>query len=486
MEYKIPLWEHQKLAVERAKLLPYFALFFMMGTGKSATVINILRQKINDGKKPLKTIVFAPPVVLRNWKEEFLMHSKIGQADIQILSGHGKKRAEQFMALTEGAKSQTVKQPIIITNYESLLIENLYPLFKNWQPDVLIFDESHKLKNYTAKRSKLAERLANPKVGPRPLVYLLSGTPVLNSPMDLFFQYLILDGGETFGKNFFIFRAKYFIDKNAGMNKQNYFPDWRVRSGALEEINQRIFDHGMRVTKEECMDLPEELSVTIKCEMTKAQAKNYQELKKDLVTSVRNETIMTPLAIVKALRLMQIASGYLPLPMDESGEIPKEIYEDTDKDEKFRGLLEELAPHKVAVWAVFKQNYESIKKVVSALGYKFVEVHGGISRAEQDANIKAFQEDPEVKVFIGHPGSAGIGVNLVCAHYDIFYSRTFSLEHYLQARARLHRGGQTQKVTHYDLICEGTIEEIVQKKLANKEELGEKLLASLVSELEKQ
>src|SRR6202041_1640309 len=106
------------------------------------------------------------------------------------------------------------------------------------------------------------------------------------------------------------------------------------------------------------------------------------------------------------------------------------------------------------------------------MGIEFVEVHGGISAAQKQKNIEAFQTDPNVQIYLGHPGSGGIGVNLTISDTSIFYSRTFSLEHYLQARARNHRGGSKEagheKITHYDLVCEDTIDELAVQKLANK------------------
>lgn len=482
MEFLIPPWKHQLLAIDKAKGLPWYALFFEMGAGKSGAVINILRHKMNGAKRLLRTIVLCPPIVVPNWKDEFALHSRIPQERVVLLNGSGKERIREFRNAAyqkDPITGQMAPAPaFFVTNYESLLMGDLFKEFQKWQPEALVFDESHRLKNYKAKRSKLAEQLANPKGAKKPLCYLLSGSPVLNSPMDLFHQFLIMDGGATFGRNFFVFRARYFIDKNAGMPKQRYFPNWVVAPGAVEEINRLIFKAGMRVTKEECLDLPEEVSVTIKCGMTPEQAKNYKEMKQDFITFVGDQAASANLAIVKALRLMEITSGFLPLSgTGQEGEEAKLIYKGTPKEEALRELLEELTPHsKVIVWCVWKENYGTVRRVCEELGVEAVEVHGGVCRARQDENLKRFKEDPKVRVFLGHPGSGGIGIDLTCAPYSIFYSRTFSLEHWLQARARNHRGRQTNKVTHYNLVCENTIDALVQNALVQKQDLSDKLL----------
>ena len=113
----------------------------------------------------------------------------------------------------------------------------------------------------------------------------------------------------------------------------------------------------------------------------------------------------------------------------------------------------------------------------------FVEAHGEVSSHQKSEAVRLLNEDPKVRVFLGHPGSGGIGLNLTVAPYSIFYSRNYSLEQYLQAQARNYRGGQQQKVTHYQLITENTIDEFVLEKLSYKEAISEKLLGDIAKEL---
>jgi SNF2 family DNA or RNA helicase len=476
VEYLVPPWKHQLEAIERAKDLDGFALFFEMGAGKTATTINILRHKFNARRRVLRTLILAPPITLENWRREWGVHSKMPPDKVTVLTGEGKKRVELFKARAWGKDGLPVGG-VFVTNYESLLMPALYAAFLDWVPDVLVLDESHKCKDGKSKRTKLATALADQTQ----YKYLLSGTPILNSPMDVFAQVRILDGGETFGKNFFAFRATYFYDKNARMPKDRYFPDWQVQPGALERINEKIFTKGMRVTKAECLDLPPLVRKPVYVGMAPEQARLYNEMKRDFITFINDKACVATLAITKALRLMQIASGYVRT--DDGAETQ---LKDTPKMEALRELLEELTPnHKVLIWAVFRENYAQIKSVCESLGIRYVEVHGDISSKQKFENVDAFTRDPLVRVFIGHPGSGGIGINLVAASYSIFYSRTFSLEQDLQAEARNHRGGAEihDKITRIDLICQGTIEELVLKKLADKVEVSEKILRDLSLEL---
>lgn len=495
MIYKVQPWAHQLEAIQRAVMLPHYALFFEMGAGKTMTVINILRHKYTFMGR-LRTIIFCPPIVIPNWLNEWKVHSNIPSKEIIPLVGSGEKRLKTFL-------EHSVKGPcIFVTNYQSLQMKELYEAFEKWLPQALVFDESHKCKSPTTKTAKLADRLANPfevkfNKSAKPLTYILSGSPILNSPMDIFQQFKVMDGGTAFGWNFWAFRARYFRDRNAGMPKDRYFPKWeimtRAKDGldALAEINEKIFSVGMRVEKKDCLDLPPEVSIVVPVEMSKEQKRLYDEMRKDFVTYYQSRACVASLAITKALRLMQITSGFVALesldPESENPTLQIQLGE-TPKLQALEELLAEITEqgHKVLVWAVWRDNYEHIRKVFEKLKLQYVEVHGGISEKQKLLNVEKFQNDPDTKGFIGHPGSGGIGINLVNAAYSIFYSRTFSLEHYLQARARNHRGGSKEaghvKITHYDLVCSGTIDELIVNALANKQAMSDKLLSDMAAQ----
>ncbi len=253
---------------------------------------------------------------------------------------------------------------------------------------------------------------------------------------------------------------------------------------AASELNKVIGPRSMSVKKADCLDLPPFIRQVIKVQMSPEQARLYKEMKKDFITTMGDKTVLATLAITKALRLQQIASGYIK---DVDG--VETTLDATPKMEALKELLSEITPNaKVLVWAVWKNNYEQIRQVCRELKIKFVEIHGEVSETRKNAAVKAINLDPETRVLIGHPGSGGIGVNLIEASYSIFFSRTFSLEHSIQAEARNFRGGSEkhEKITRYDLVCADTIDELVNLKLAQKIELSDNLLRDLSLELKKQ
>jgi hypothetical protein len=454
-------------------------------SGKTSTAINILRQKFYDAGRVRRTLVLCPPIVIENWYREFGVHSNV-QNKVIKLYGSGKKRQEIFqekVLVDDDIPFGPIKERrdmIVVTNFESLLMPKLFKLFEDWKPEILVVDEVHRCKNGTAKRTKAAIKLAD-LADHR---YILTGTPILNSMLDLFPQFRILDGGDTFGRSFLGFRASYFHDRNSGMPKHVHFPNWQPLPGAEARLHAAIAKKSMHVTKEECLDLPPLVKKQYMVQLSPEQKRLYDEMKKDFVTYMGDSACVATIALTKALRMQQIVSGFIALEAADGSRRTEKL--DNPRASALKDLLSEILTHsKCLVWAVWKTDYETIREVCNDLGASFVEVHGEISPKAKYANVDKFTSDPNCRVLIGHPGAAGVGINLVAASYSIFYSRNFSLEQDLQAEARNHRGGSEvhEKITRIDLVAENTIDEIVTKKLALKQEISDKVLKDIATEI---
>lgn len=470
-------WKHQEDVVAKAGGKVNFGLFMDVGTGKTMTAIALSRFQMHRRKRTMKTLVVCPAIVVQNWKSEWVGASKYKPEQIIPVVGTGKKRAE----IIEGA----YERKVLITNYESLLMEDVFVKLKAWGPEILIFDESHRLKSYDAKRSKLAYELSRcTSVLNR---YILSGTPVLGTPLDLFQQFLVMDLGATFGTNFFVFRNTYFVDRNAGMPSQKYFPKWVIRDGAIDDITKKISAVSVSIKKHECLTLPPLIRTVIKIQMSAEQKRIYAEVAKDFIAFVGSQAVVAKTALTKGLRLMQIASGFVSLEGDENGDKVEIEVKDNPKDRALFELLEDLSgASKIICWCSFKANYRSVAAVCKKLDLSYVEIHGGISQKEKDAAVDSFNKDPKVKVLIGNASAAGEGISLTASDVSIFYSRTFSWGADTQAEARNYRGGSHihEKVTRYDLVMEDTIEEHIAEKLACKEAISESVLRNLVLGIE--
>jgi len=483
--FKLKPWEHQLTAINNTIDLPEYAFFFEVGAGKTLACVNALRVKYMQERRLMRTLILGPPIILENWKREIIANSNIPPKDIVVLYGTGKKRIEAMKRILD-------KPRIVITNYESLTMGakkvkvgsktkripgELFSTLMAWTPEVVVLDESHRCKDATTSRAIMATRISDVAR----YKFLLTGTPILNTMMDIFSQFRILDGGKTFGQNFFVFRGRYFVDKNSGMNSQKHFPNWVPKKGAADEINKLVRLKSMYVTKDECLDLPPLIKQTIHVPMSTAQAKAYESMRKHFIAYIDDKAAVAELALTKALRLQQIVSGFVNV--EEGAGIRKPIvFKDNPRKQALKELLADITPkHKVLVWSVFKENYNDIREVCEKLRVNYVEVHGGIKNKQE--SVDRFCNEENVRVFIGHPGSGGIGITLIEASYMIFYSRNFSLEYDIQAEARCYRGGSEihNKITRIDLVTPDTIDEAVVQSLQNKKHIGYSVLKEMVN-----
>lgn len=467
-----PLWEHQVQAIKASAVLSDLGLFFEQGTGKTRTTVEILRRKFAEVGALRRTLILCPAIVRDNWKSEIKAYSKIPGKDVIVLKGSGVRRANEFITATGVA---TADPKVIITNFEAVEMDDLYALFLRWRPEILIIDESQRMKSHKSLRAKKVAQLADMSRHN----YILTGTPILNTPADLFMQFRILDRGETFGRNFFAFQAQYFHDANAKWKgKTNYFPKWEPRPEAFDLLQRMVAKKAIRVLAKDCLDLPPLVRQRVDVEMSTEQARMYREMYQDYVTFLDGQTEASPIvanmAVVKALRLQQIVSGFAK---DADGNTHR--IKNVPRLKALEELLEDLTPQgKVIVWAGFKENYRMIAELLQKKGIEYREIHGDIPDHQKQMNMREFRESDTVRVMVANQAAGGVGVNLVEARYSIYYSKGFRLEDDLQSEKRNHRHGSQMhdKIVRIDLCSPGTIDELVNETLANKQNVSDRIL----------
>ena len=472
MKYKIEpyQWQHKLIGMV-VNGHDEVAVLADMGTGKTGGVINCLRVVYGKAGRVKRTVIISPLVTLFNWKNEFVNHSYILPHNVHVLHGSSDKKLKIFEAATANDPNQ-----IIIMNYETALSDKVIKALLKWKAEVIVLDESHYVKNHKAKRSKVIEDLAS-KCSHR---FIMSGTPMTNSLTDIFMQYKILDGGKTFGTNFYSFQRKYMEDANsAWSHKLNHFPKWVPRECMLKELQDKIYSKAIRVTKDECMDLPPRIQQVYPVELSAKQMKYYKSMLDDYVTFVEENEAkgisVATTALTKALRLQQIVTGYAKL--DDGTEL---VIEDNPRIDALEELVDTITNngHKVIVWCAFKNNYVQINKMLEAMKLKYVNITGEESLAQKEENMNIFNKSSDVNVAVCNRKAAGIGVNLVAAKYTITYSRNYSLEQELQSADRNYRGGSQihDSIVKIDLCAKGTVDEVVTEALVNKKNIADKVI----------
>ncbi len=500
-----PLWEHQKKAIKDCLDKKEFGLFFETGTGKTRTLIEIYNQKCEQEGRPLRALVFAPPVVLSNWKSEFLKYygkQNLSKESIFLVNKDGKYKKAKIQEATKYSLEHSHMCTLIVTNYETVQNDDCFlDLIANFKPEFLVLDESHRVKNFKSKRAKKIMQIADQKYCL--YKFILTATPALQNALDLWMQFRILDGGFTFGKNFWSFRGRYFQDINSRWaGKPNYFPKWLPIEGMQKELADRISTKSAVAIKSECLDLPPLVRMRAEVELSAEQKRVYHDLAKEFVADVKDllnkeksQLLVTELAIEKALRMQQVLTGFIPLPkqtiLEESSDIKEAAHRlqrreviyfpKNPRAQALESLLEDICieqNQKCIVWACFAPNYKTIADVCDGLGLSYAELHGGKTGEAREMDIVRFRKDDKCKVLIANQQAGGVGINLIEASYAIYYSRNFSLEADLQSEARNYRGGSEihQKITRIDLVAPNTLDDIVLDALANKKMVGEFLL----------
>lgn len=456
-----PLWEHQKEAIERVKGRAYYALFFDVGTGKTRAMIEILRDVYNQHQCILPTLIFAPLTICHQWREQIGQFSKIPLPNVKILVGPGVKREKML---------STVGNDIVITNYETVQMGKVYEyIFREWKPRVIVWDESQKLKDPTTSRYKKMVPLADISA----YRFLMSGTPIANSLMDVFGQFRCLDLGKRFGKNFYAFRKIFFQDKNAGMPRGRYFPKWVVKDEYLEFFSKAIAEVASQADKSECLDLPPLLKVEVPVTLQGEQLRVYEQMRKNFVAELDGCMTVAEFAMTKVLRLRQIISGYIL--NDENDEV--KFVKENAKLSALSDTLEQIGLDSVIIWTNFRATYKQIFKLCEQLGRKPCMLTGDQLLDEKNDSINGFTSGV-YDTIIANLAAGGPGVNLQKAKYAIYYSHSYSLLEYTQSEGRNYRGGSDihDKVVHYHIIAKGTIDEVVIAALMRKQSVADAIL----------
>ncbi len=441
MPITIRPYQHQIHAFNLGITLDAAAYFMEMGAGKTLPAIAVagyrwLRGQVN------RLLIVCPASVMPVWKQEFEKCSAI-QYRVVVLDGPVKKRQEILANWQD-----SFGLDVVVINYEGA--RNMVDDLLTWKPDMLIMDEAHRCKTPGSQQSKAMARIA------RAARYklALTGTPITNSPLDVYGIYRALDPS-IFGTSFFAFRNRYAI-MGGWENKQV------VGYQRVEELAAKIHRIAFRVRKDECLDLPEMVDVYRTCNLEpKAQAL-YDQMRKESVAELEaGEAVVAANVLSKLLRLSQIAGGFLDGQQVSSAKL-----------NLLSEILDDLDGQKTVIFVRFTAEKEAIEKLLTKKKIDFVSLDGSTPMKDRGPLVEKFQTDPECQIFVGQIAAAGTGITLHAASTAIFYSCSFSYADLDQARSRLHRSGQRHPVTNIFLTARGTVDEKIHAALAQKRDIA--------------
>lgn len=405
-----------------------------------------------------RLLIVAPTSVVAVWPKELQEYAKF-KYTCKTLLGEKKHRLKQIDDLI---KFPFKALKVAVINYESTWRPEILEKLKEFDADMVIADESQRIKTYDAAQSKAMHELGDQAR----YKLILSGTPVQTAAIDIWSQYRFLDK-TVFGDNFFKFRGRYAIMGGYGNKKIVGYKD-------LEGLIKKEHSIAFRVTKDEALDLPEQTFETRKIQFNQKEKNLYERIKKDSYAELDGGGHITATTVLtRLLRLQQLAGGFL---VQDDAQKPQLV--SRAKLDALADIIEDYVIGSGKKLVIFARFIAEVKAIMELAGkvlpkeLKQVAIYGDIKKEDRGGIVKQFQEDPNTVLFIGQIDTAGTGITLTAADTCVYYSKNFNYATYSQSLSRIHRIGQRNCCTYIDLEIEGTIDELISKALSRKEDMA--------------
>ena len=416
-----------------------------MGCGKTTTAIIASMET-----RAQKILIICPASLKSTWKREISIYNE--ETDVSIINGSEWKTNTRFTivnydildnfykiptdivyedVIDENGKK--VKQPVMVKASNGTLVPKTRkslkkekikeclqqsPLFlENF--DCVILDEAHKLSNNTSIRYKvISDFLKRSKI---PYVFLLTGTPLTNRPMNLYHILKLIDADVT--RNYQYYVERYCDGRTMRLKTGK---EITLSGGAtnLEELKEKIKHVYIRRLLSEMEDMVNKTIETRYYDLSDAQMRRYEELWDEYVSAQQeqgNDDSEDYRQLVEGILVRQY--------------LAKEMIANTTQlvDEKIED------GEKVIIICTFTEEINELKKYY---GNKCVVYDGKMSLKQKDKAESEFMNNPKVKVFIGQIIACSVGLTLTAAHTLVFNSYSWVAADNLQAQDRIYRLNQ--------------------------------------------
>lgn len=491
---ELTLSPYQQVALHNSMRNEGYALFMEQGTGKTAVVIarvmnEAARKERRNDKDVYRVLIVCPRQVRLNWQNEFI---RFATRQGSITRVHG-GQIQRVKMLIDAMKIEPGDEySVVIINYETL--SSSWDAIRMIPWDLAVLDESHSIKNPNTKRSKYSHRLRD---NARSRM-CLTGTPIANTPMDLYSQFEFLGENWSGFTSYHAFREFYgvFEDRrNSGIAALIGFQN-------LPFLQERLARKSFIITKKEALpDLPDKVYDLIEVEMTEQQQDVYEQVATQLAVEIENElsgetetALVINNVLTKLLRLSQITAGFLKFDTkyDDDGNIVSEgridRFDPNPKVETVIEILKEKEPHqKTIIWSCYVECIRQLAARCKLEGIEAVTFYGETSDDDRDEAVRRFNEDDSCKVFIGNPTAGGSGLNLIgyppgnpdaseCnVDHEIYFVQNWSAVARSQSEDRAHRRGTRTNIRISDLVVPDSIDEEIAKRVKGKIEMAMKI-----------
>lgn len=451
----------QRNAVERMSELNGVLLFDDMGLGKTRQTIEAIKKS-----NALPALIIPPKGLALNWVNEiqkwtddevvmwdFDADDMIDEYMAQFLPGQKKKwfvmwhNALEYMIDTNRYDADEIAEIMLKLNWRSIVV-----------------DEAHKLRNDDTFKTRALLKFRQTEDQKR---FCLTGTPVVNSAMDLYPLLKFL--GMSVPEDGWVFMERF---TNKGSNGRPR--GWRNKA----ELMDIIGDSWIRRTKAQVLkDLPPKIEQTLELEMAPDQRKAYDSLMTTLMLSLEDgghlmiggQGLGAQLALMTRLRQLSLDPRLLG--KHASSAKNQAVFDLLDGlDSKDGGVL---------IFSNFTEYLNQLKLVLEADSYKCSIITGEVDIAKRQEEIERFQSG-ENRVLLANMAASGEGLNLTEASTVIVTDYWWNKVRAQQAIDRAHRIGQKRSVTAIQLHIKDSIDDMLRGMVAEKDATGKDLLVSMV------
>ncbi len=486
--------DHQEKALEKSKGKRNFAFIMEQGTGKTYVALADAERLFN-ARLINAVLVVAPNNVHSNWvRREIPKHmdlftiSHYWSTKVETL--REKKCLETLFADHYPADKQPLR--IFAINIDAINAKRGYEAAERFLKAfkvLIVCDESTRIKNPRAKRTKKAIKLSRLATARR----ILNGTPITKAPTDLFSQFQFLDDELLGTSSYRAFVSEFTVLLKDDDPKMVAIKKKITNSPVLPQIAQRDeFDRPMyrnldklkkllephiyRVTKEDCLDLPPKIYQVVEFDLAVEQQKIYDRVLKENLYLFKDGDILREIGFegigVRA-KLKQITSGFINI----YGEPVLMPVEDNPRMALFKDYLEDLAINETPflVWAMFKEEIRQIMAALEEYGITCASYYGETRQIDRENAQDDFQAG-RIQAVVCHAAAAGIGIEFTRAEMAIYYSCSDDNGLRLQSEDRNHRIGTIKSVLYIDLIAKDTLDQTIYDNRAYKNAIAKTVL----------
>ena len=417
-----PPLNHQKEAIEKLAGSKRFILADDMGLGKTTSTIIAA---LETGAK--KILIICPASLKINWQREIENYS------------------DRSVFISE-SKNWSNDHDFVIVNYD--ILKNFYDLkdkenslITKGEFDLIILDEAHYVSNGTAARTKLVNSFA--KKCER--VWLLTGTPMTNRPMNYFNLLSLIES--PVAQNWMAYAIRYCQGYQFTAGKRKI---WNV-SGAsnLEELRDRTSRQVLRRLKTDVLDLPDKIITPV---YLRLKSKLYEGLMGEYYDWYNKNPDESTSLTVQFSKLMKVRQVIAEEKIKHTIELAENILEQGKKV------------------IIFTNFTDTLNRIADHFGKQAVRLDGSTGKPQRQYSVDQFQENEKIRVFVGNVKAAGVGITLTAAEAVIVNDLSFVPGDLAQAEDRAYRYGQKNTVSVYYPIFENTIEGIIYDMVNEKKQ----------------